>query len=329
MKIGIMSFAHMHAYSYAEGLVNLRGVNLTGISDKNEKRGKEAADRFGAIYYQSDKALLESDIVAVIVCSENVRHKEMVIQAARAKKHILCEKPLATTKEDALEMIRTCNEEGVKLMTAFPVRYSAPIQRLKSYVEEGCLGEILSVRTTNRGQNPGNWFIEEKDSGGGAILDHTVHMIDIMRWMIRSEIKEIYAEVDTLFTDIHIDDCGLLSIEFDNGIIASHDPSWSRNSSYLTWGDATIEIVGSKGRAYADAFGENLHFYSVKNKPYRHILFGKDMDSALIEDFIECIRHDREPSISGLDGLRAMEAALAAYESGMSHQPVNLYSTSN
>ncbi|WP_349408598.1 Gfo/Idh/MocA family oxidoreductase [Pseudalkalibacillus sp. SCS-8] len=324
MKFGIMSFAHMHAYSYADCLNQMPGVHLSGISDDDPARGEEAARKYDVPYYESDGALLATDVDAVIICSENVRHKEMVLQAAEANKHILCEKPIATSTDDAWEMIEACKKAGVKLMTAFPVRYSTPIQKLKTYVEEGHLGTILSMRTTNRGQNPGGWFIETEKSGGGAVLDHTVHMIDIMRWLMNSDVSKVYAEVDTLFTDKPIDDCGLMTLAFENGVLASHDPSWSKNPAYPTWGDATIEVVGTKGRAYADAFGETLHFYSSKDEAYRHVLFGKDMDYGLLEDFVKCVKEDLEPSVTGLDGLRAMEVALAAYESGRSHQEITI-----
>ncbi|MFI8687563.1 Gfo/Idh/MocA family protein [Rossellomorea sp. NPDC077527] len=324
MKIGMMSFAHMHAYSYADSLMKMSNVEIVGIYDDNEERGKKAADTYKTAYFSDQDALLASEIDAVIICSENNRHKEMTLKAAQAKKHILCEKPIATTVEDAKEMISVCEEEGVLLQTAFPVRFSAPILQLKKMIDDGELGEIVAFRTTNRGQNPGGWFIDEEQSGGGAVLDHTVHMVDIMRWYLGEEITEVHAYVDSYFHSIDIDDAGILTMEFGNGVIASHDASWSRFSEYPMWGDVTIEVIGTNRTVKADAFKEHFRLYTNDQKSLSHVFHGNDMDYGLIKDFIDCIEKKREPTITGFDGLKALEVALAAYKSSQERKTVRL-----
>lgn len=324
MKIGIMSFAHMHAYSYVEGIARLPQVELVGIFDDDVERGKAAAEKYGTIYYNDQEAFLAADIDAVIVCSENSRHKEMVLNAARAKKHILCEKPIATNVEDAKEMIQACEDAGVILQVAYPVRFSTPIAELKEIVETGELGDIVAFRTTNRGLNPGGWFIDKELSGGGAVLDHTVHMVDIMRWYLGKEITKVSAYVDSYFHDIDVDDAGLLTFEFENGVIASHDASWSRFSEYPTWGDATIEIIGTKQSIRVDAFGEKLRVFGSANKSLEYVVFGTDMDFSLMRDFVDCVEKGRAPSITGFDGLKSLEVALAAYESNKLKRPIEL-----
>jgi predicted dehydrogenase len=317
MKIGMMSFAHMHAYSYADCLQNLENVELVGIFDDDRSRGMEAASKYHTSYYDDQQLFLELEMDAVIICSENVRHKEMVINAAKAGKHILCEKPIATTVEDAKEMIAVCEENGVILQIAFPVRFSPAIQQVKQLIDDGELGEIIAFRSTNRGQNPGGWFINREQSGGGAVLDHTVHMIDIMRWYLGKEIVNVDAFVDSFFHEGTIDDAGLLTIEFENGVIASHDASWSRSSVYPTWGDATIEVIGTKRTIKADGFGEYFRMYTNDSNPLTHVFYGSDMDAGLIKDFVDCVTQDRAPSITGYDGLKALETALDAYESAI------------
>ncbi|GGA79544.1 Gfo/Idh/MocA family protein [Ornithinibacillus halotolerans] len=324
MKIGIMSFAHMHAYSYADCLRQLSNVELVGIFDDDATRGEEAATTYGTTYYRDQAEFLRAEMDAVIICSENNRHKEMVLAAAKAKKHILCEKPIATNVRDAEEMIKVCEENGVILQIAFPVRFSRPIQRLKEFIANGELGEIVAFRTTNRGQNPGGWFIDPDQSGGGAVLDHTVHMVDIMRWYLGKEVSEVYAIVDSYFHNIDIDDAGILTLEFENGVIASHDASWSRFSTSPTWGDVTIEVVGTKQTVKVDANQEHLRLYSDKENAITHEFFGNNMDFGLIQDFVQCVEQGREPSITGYDGLKAMEVALAAYESSKREAPVSL-----
>lgn len=315
MKIGIMSFAHMHAHSYAVGIAKLPNVELVGIFDDDVERGKAAAKKYDTVHYADQAAFLAAEMDAVIVCSENSRHKEMVLKAAKAKKHILCEKPIATNVADAKEMIAACEMADVVLQIAYPVRFSTPILELKELIDAGVLGEIIAFRTTNRGLNPGGWFIDKAQSGGGAVFDHTVHMVDIMRWYLGKEITGVSALVDSYFHDIDIDDAGLLTFEFENGVIASHDASWSRFSEYPTWGDATIEVIGTKQTVRVDAFGEKLRVFGSSSKSLEYVAFGTDMDFSLIRDFVECVETGRKPSITGFDGLKSLEVALAAYES--------------
>lgn len=314
----------MHAFSYADSLIKLPNAELVGIFDDDTNRGKKAAEQYHTKYFDDQDTFLATEMDAVIICSENNRHKEMVLNAAQAKKHILCEKPIATTIEDAEEMIQVCNEYKVILQIAFPVRFSSPIAQLKKMIDNGDLGEIVAFRTTNRGQNPGDWFIDKEQSGGGAVLDHTVHMVDIMRWYLGKEITEVHGIVDSYFHDIDIDDAGILTLEFENGVIATHDASWSKFSAYPMWGDATIEVIGTKQTVKADAFKEHFRMYASGAKSLSHVFYGNDMDFGLIQDFIACVEEGRTPSITGYDGLKALEAALAAYESSKKKSPVYL-----
>ncbi len=325
IKVGMMSYAHMHAYSYSNSLEKLPDAALVSIYDDNESRGTEAAVTYNASYYKDIDTFLQSDLDAVIICSENARHKELVEKAAEAKLPILCEKPLSVSVEDAESMIEVCKKHGVILQTAFPVRFADSIQKMKRQLDEGAFGDIIAIRSTNRGQNPGGWFTDPVLSGGGAVLDHTVHMVDIMRWFLGSEIKEVYSLVgQQFFSEEKTDDAGLLMLEFENGVIASHDTSWSRFSDYPAWGDAAIEIIGTKKRATADAFGHRVDHFRKEGKPvltYRY--GGNDIDFLLIRDFIQTVKEGKEPFITGYDGLKAMEAALKAYESAAKLAPVS------
>ncbi|MGG4452405.1 Gfo/Idh/MocA family protein [Brevibacillus porteri] len=323
MKLGIISVAHMHAYSYANAVAKLDGVQLVGVADEDEMRGKVAAEKFGVPFFTDYHELLATDIDAVIVTSENAKHQEHTLAAARAGKHILCEKPLATTAEAAQEMIDFCREQGVILQTAFPVRFHPAVVRAKQLVEQGKVGRIMAIRGTNRGQNPGGWFVDPEKSGGGAVIDHTVHVVDLMRWFMDSEVREVYAEVDSKFSDTPIDDCGILTMEFENGVFATLDCSWSRNKAFPTWGDVTMEIIGTEGTISLDAFSQKLDVYS-NEKGLKWVNWGDDMDSQLVKDFVTSVREKKAPSITGEDGLRAVEVALAAYQSAEQKQPVVL-----
>ncbi|WP_053365851.1 Gfo/Idh/MocA family protein [Bacillus sp. FJAT-27245] len=323
MKIGIISFAHMHAASYASVINGMEGATLAGIADDNEERGRTYSKTFGTTYYKNYHDLLEADIDAVIVTSENSLHHEHVIAAAKAGKHVLCEKPLATNLEDIEDMIRVCEDNQVLLGTAFPVRFNTPIQQAKKMIEEGVLGDILAMKGTNRGTNPGGWFVEEEISGGGAVLDHTVHVVDIMRWFTGAEIQEVYAEIGSVYTGQPIDDYGIITMEFSNGMFATLDCSWSRNDAYPTWGDVTMDIIGTNGTLKIDAFSQKVDLYT-NTEGLKWIGWGDDMDTGLIEDFVMSIKEGKPPLATGHSGLKAVEAALAAYQSFEEKKPVKL-----
>lgn len=325
VKIGIISFAHMHAYSYARALVSMPDVVLAGIADDDRERGTKAAEEFNTKYFESCEELLNSNIEGVIICSENSKHTELTISAAEHKKHVLCEKPIAANMDDAKKMIESCKKAGVKLEIAFPCRFHPAVARLRQIIKSKELGEIVAIRGTNHGQMPDGWFIDKEKSGGGAVFDHTVHVVDLMRWFLGKEITKVYAESGTLLHDVNIDDCGLLSLELGESLFATLDTSWSRPKSFPTWGDVTMEVVGTKGIGHLDMFAQKISVYEEGNLTHRYENWGSDSDLLLIEDFVNSLANGKEPLISGEDGLKAMEVALAAYQSIGSHKPVALF----
>lgn len=313
----------MHAYSYAHSVLNNPDATLVGIADEVQERGEDMAQQFGTVWYEDYNELLKTDVDAVIICSENSKHAEHAIAAAKAGKHILCEKPISTNVKDAKAMIEAANENNVKLMIAFPCRFHAVAQSMKERIASGEFGDIIAINGTNRGSNPDGWFVEPEFAGGGAVMDHTVHVVDVMRWfMPGAEVKEVYAEVDRKFHNIPSDDCGLLTFEFNNGVIASLDPSWSRSKSFPVWGDLTLEIVGTKGVARVDLYKENVTLHSDDTMKTTWENWGSNSDQALIDGFVKSVIEDLPVPVTGEDGLRAMEVALKAYESSKQLKPV-------
>lgn len=316
LRIGMISFAHIgHANSYAAGLQTIEGVEITGVFDDDTKRGQEAAKRFNTTFYPDYKQLLQQ-IDGVVISSENKKHYPLAIEAAKAKKHILVEKPITTDGVEARELIDLCAKQNLVLQTAFPVRENESVKQVKRQIESGDIGDIVAIAATNHGKMPGGWFIDNALSGGGAVLDHTVHVVDLMRWFLQSEVREVYAEADTLLHDIPVDDCGLLSMIFDNGVIATLDTSWSRPESFSTWGDVTMRIIGKKGAIHLDAFAQAGSLWeNGSTHSHKYVNWGDKSNTALVAEFIASIRENRQSSITGLDGLRAAEVAWSAYES--------------
>lgn len=322
MKIAIISFAHMHALSYASYINAHPEAELAGIWDADESRGREMASRFGTEFFADLEGLLATEVEAVVICSENSNHKEHVLQAAKHKKHILCEKPIATEVEDAQAMIDACEEHGVILQVAYPVRFVPAIQKVKKVIDAGGIGEVVAINATNHGQMPGGWFVDEELSGGGSATDHIVHIMDLVRWMLDDEASNVYAELDTRFYDIDVEDCGSVQIVMESGTILSIDPSWSRPKTFPSWGDVTMKIVGTEGTLLVDAYKQHSLLYSDSSGKIQMQPWADDMDDGLVNDFIDCVKSGREPSITGIDGLRTLEVVKAAYHSNELNQAV-------
>ena len=325
-RIGILGVAHGHAHSYAACLRAAPGVELVGIADDDEARADEFARQHGARPFTTPAALLAEGLDGAVICAANAHHRPLVELAACHTTAILCEKPIAATLEDAQAMIDACDTAGARLQIAFPVRFAPPIIQLRELLRGGSLGEIYALKTTNHGQMPGGWFVDKALSGGGAVLDHTVHVVDLLRWFFDAEVTEVYAEVGErlLHPDTPIDDAGLLSFTLSNGAYGTLDTSWSRPAAFPTWGDVTIEAVAERGWARCDAFAQQLQVYSNGAGKAQWVGWGGNMDAGLIGDFVAMIRENRPPSITGRDGMKALEVALAAYQSAASGEVVRL-----
>ena len=329
MKIGIMSLAHHHAEAYAYNLLGMPGVDLLGVADEDPARGQRFARDCSTSFFTSYTDLLEAKPDGVIICSENSRHRPLVEMAADRGVNVLCEKPIATTVEDALAEVEACKKAGVWLMTAFPMRFSAPLLEIKARLEASELGQVYCFNATNQGELPTKhraWFVDAELAGGGAIMDHTVHLVDIMRWLLQSEVAEVYAQSNRIFhaEEVQVETGALELITFQNGVFASIDASWSRPPYWPTWGGLTFEMVTERGAVVVDAFKQNLTVYSHDPKRPLWYYWGSDMNRAMLTDFVAAIRENRPPKVTGLDGLRAVEATSAAYLSVRTGQPVRL-----
>ncbi|HUN06210.1 MAG TPA: Gfo/Idh/MocA family oxidoreductase [Aggregatilineales bacterium] len=329
MRIGILSFAHLHAESYLGALLAMPDVTVVGIADDNAERGRYFAGQFGVTCFESYAALLAEKPDAVIVCSENANHRPLVEMAAAAGAHVLCEKPLATTVEDARAIVEVCQRHGVQLMTAFPMRFSAPAMEVKKLMASGGLGRIYGVNATNQGALPEfhqaenlpflkrDWFVDKALAGGGALADHIVHLADLLRWYLGEEVTEVYAASNTILHGgrVSVETGGLVMLTFQSGAFASLDCSWSKPAYYPTWGGLAMEVVAEGGLVTMDAFKQVMTVYSHSAGRPRYAWWGSDANAGMLREFIAACRENRTPAVTGADGLRAVEIVAAAYKS--------------
>lgn len=330
MRIGIMSFAHLHAEAYIGNLRHAPGVELLGFSDADPERGAHFAEVFNTRWYPSHEALLAEGPDGVIICSENARHRELVEMAAAAGVHMLCEKPIEVTLEDAEAMRDVCAANNVRFMTAFPTRFAPTALAAKAMIDNGDLGKLYAANGINHSEIPREhraWFAQKALAGGGAVMDHTVHLVDMFRWYFKSEIVEVYAEVGNPFYpgEIDVDSAGIVLLTFENGVFASIDCSWSRPTFYPRWGHAKVDLLGENGFFTLDMLAQHLTVYSKHTaRQPEWVGWGSDSNQHMINEFVASIRERREPSVTWNDGYQALRVALACYQSAESGQPVAL-----
>ncbi|MBU7005002.1 MAG: Gfo/Idh/MocA family oxidoreductase, partial [Theionarchaea archaeon] len=300
--------------SYASAFKRIRECKLVGVADPDSRRGREMATANSTKLMSVEELLADESISAVCIGSANARHREDVEIAAEAGKNIMVEKPIATRVEDAESMIAKCKKEGVFLQVAFVMRYSPIALEAKAAIDGGSVGEIQAISGTNHGSMPGGWFIDKDLSGGGAILDHTVHIADLMNWYLGSRAKRVFAlGGNRLYPGLGIDDSGFVLVQYD-GAVGSIDPSWSRPEGHPIWGDVRMRIFGSEGTLEIDGFNQNIGL-TRSGERLNLVGYGSDVDLYTCRDLIESSIEGREPRSTGKDGLAALEIALGAYES--------------
>jgi predicted dehydrogenase len=354
VRVAVLSFAHVHAATYIGLLRDRDDIELiTADPDAppgDPTRGRALAERLGAAYADSWEEIFALRPDAVVVTSENARHRHLVERAAAIGAHVLCEKLLATTEADARAMIDVCDRAGVGLMTAYPVRFSPAFTALRRALADGSLGALISVHGANNGSNPARsrpWFADPELAGGGALADHTVHVADLMDALLDGEqAAEVYAQANSILDDSgpapggpapggaipggaapDVETAGLVTIRYPSGVVTAVDASWSHPPDHPTWGGLAMTCVGEKAIVEFDAFPPLLGGFDSATGRDRWEAGGADLDAAMLDEFLDTVRTGRRPSPDGEAGLRTLRIVLAAYESLRTGQPAALPDT--
>ncbi|MHA1793385.1 MAG: Gfo/Idh/MocA family protein [Promethearchaeota archaeon] len=324
LKVGIASFAHIHAYSYASVLKAMNNAEIKGFCDMNKERSAKVRQLYNIKQYKScDDLIQDPDIDVILITTENKYHSEIAIKAMENNKHVFVEKPIAVSLEDAQAMVDASRKHGMKLIQCYPCRYHPSAINAKKVIDSGKIGEITSITATNHGCMPDHddpetrWFSIKDLAGGGAVMDHTTHAADLIFWLTGWIPDKVFGTAKTLFHDnIDVDDAGMVLIKFLNGRSASIDPSWNRPVAFPTWGDLTMIIYGSEMTIKIDMFNQNIDVHSNKNsKSTVWAPFGANIDKNMLKEYVSTILDDRDPPVTGNDGIKALKVALKAYES--------------
>jgi predicted dehydrogenase len=325
VRIGILGVAHLHVDAYV-GNVRSAGAVVAGTYDPDPQRARAWGARHDVPVHHDLDALLADGLDGVLVCSETVHHRALVERAAAAGCAVLCEKPLGTTHEDSARIVAACDEAGVTLMTAFPVRFHPAVQQLRALVTTGGLGELRAFSGTNQSVMPLHeraWFADPTLAGGGAMMDHVVHLADLFSWLTGGAPEQVYAVGNRVVHSdvVTVETSGLVMLTYAGGVYASIDCSWNRPLDYPSWGGIALTAVGDGGTVELDPMRQRLTQFGG-GRSYGWNPWGLDTNQLMIDEFVEAIEEQREPAVSGRDGLIATTAALAALESAAAGEPV-------
>lgn len=321
-RIAVLSAAHGHAAGYCQHLKRAGAevvlADPEGASGPCGPRGRELADELGVAYVDDYAAALADRCDGAVVCSENTRHRPLVELAVTQAIAVLCEKPLATTVEDALAMCGAAERSGAILSVAHPVRYAPSYRRLADLVADRSLGDLLSVVGINNGMLPRDraWFVDPQLSGGGAIVDHLVHCADLVDGLIGAVPAEVRAVANrTLAQDpsTEVETGGLVTVRYPSGAVATFDCSWSQPGGSPTWGGLTLDVIGTRGRTRIDPFSQHVAGYAG-GKP-QWLVFGADLDALMIRDFLRCVESGESLAVTAASALRVVRLLEAALQS--------------
>jgi len=336
LRVGLMSFAHLHAAGFASELHARPDVQLccadpdASTAPPQELRGAELTEQLGLPYVADYQQLFAWGPDAVVVCSETSKHRDLVELAAAAGVPVLCEKPMATTRQDAEAMINACAAAGVFLMVALPVRYSPTYIALREAVRAGHVGQILGASGTNNGWLPSGraWFTDLALSGGGALVDHTVHVADLLDDLLDSPAVRVHALTNQILhadrPEVATETAGLVSITYADGTIATIDCSWSQPAHTPTWGGVTLEVVGTEGTVRIDPYATRIGGFDELARREMWLPYGATPKARLIDGFLSALRTGTVPQPDGWAGLRLVQIVTAAQESARTGRPVDL-----
>jgi len=340
IKVGIIGsqfVSHIHALS----LKRCPEAELFAVASPTKDHARDFAAKHEIPHHFTDykNLLAMPEVDMVVVGVPNDAHCDITLDAASAGKHIVMEKPLCLNLNEADRMIAACHKAKVKLMYAEELCFTPKYVRLKQLLDSGALGVPTLVKQSEKHDGPhAPHFWDVNRSGGGVTMDMGCHAIEFFRWMLgRPPIKSVYAQMDTLVHKDKTDgdDNALIILEFANGAVALAEESWTKMGGM----DDRAEVHGSKGVAYADLHhGNAIETYSAEGYDYAVEKAGstKGWSFTIYEEewnygfpqemahFVDCVRNDKKPLVTGEDGRAVLEAIFAAYESARTGQKVQL-----
>jgi UDP-N-acetyl-2-amino-2-deoxyglucuronate dehydrogenase len=313
---------------HAQSIHQIRGANLVAVCDILDHRGEEFSKNYGGSVYKDYRHILDrNDIDIVSICVPSGLHSCVGQQAALSGKHVLVEKPISLTLDDADDLINTCDRMGVTLGVVLQNRFNPPMVDLRSVVNQGKMGKLLLGNATVRWYRPqsyyedgwhGTWAMD-----GGALMNQCIHHIDALQWFM-GDVERVYAYTATLAHDIETEDTGVAIIRFKSGSLGVIEGSTITYPENL---EGSISLFGEKGSVKVGGTALNRKiFWKIEGEieKEKDMLTREAMDppsvygyshKAQIEEMVASVREKRMPATSGIEARKSLELVLAIYQS--------------
>lgn len=321
--------------NHATAVKNVADTTLYAVCDVDAKTAEAAARDFGAekVYTDYRELLRDPQVDVVSICTPSGMHGEMVMAAARAGKHILCEKPIEVTREKMDEMIACVRECGVKMGCVYQLRYAPGPTAVKQYVEKNDLGKLLFGRVYAQNYRSADyyksatWRATWDLDGGGCLMNQGVHALDLLR-SVMGDVTRVTACCKTLSHEIDVEDTAVAIAEFASGavanIVASTAAAPAQNRISLHFEKGTIEYYDKECRgAFLDDTLPPLDFKVecvIEGKENKAI--DTEAHTPLVQDLADAIRDGREPAIPPEEGRKSVDLILDIYESSRTGNPI-------
>ena len=268
--IAMLSFAHVHAESYAKQVLEQPDAKLVAIWDEERERGREFAEKFNVPFEPDlDKVLNMPEVDAVVVNTPTSMHPEVIIASCQAKKHVFTEKALAITVKDADRIVEAVRSSGIKFMISLPSRCRPENLFVKKVIEEKLIGDITLARlrvahsaALDYWWKPGNWFRDPVRAGGGAFIDLGCHTLDLALWFLGRP-RSVTARLTNFLGKYEVDDNSVALVEFRNKALGILDVSWVHRS-----GSNPVELYGTEGSLVINSVNQGISITSTKLLPY-------------------------------------------------------------
>jgi predicted dehydrogenase len=342
LNIGIIGCGKITQVRHAPEYQENPNCVLTAYYDGIPERAKALADQYGGKAYDSMDALLSSGVDAVSVCVANVDHASVTIKALNAGKHVLCEKPMATTIEDCEAMVAAAKRNGKYLMIGHNQRFALAHQKARDLILSGEIGKPLSFHTTFGHPGPegwtglaNSWFFDKKQAAFGALADLGIHKADIIHYLLGEPVVEVTAAAGTLhkkFPDgspISVEDNALCLMKTKSGALGQLHVSWT----FYGQEDNSTRIYGTEGtlRLYDDPVyslilegrnGEVTRYQLDLMASNKDQTTGGRKNTGVIDAFVESVLNDKIPPVDGMEAIKAMRVIFAADLSAKEHKTI-------
>lgn len=326
----ILGTGRFAASRAAPALAKAQDCRAAAVISRDRGRAEEFAAEHDipAAYGDLQAALSDPDIEAVWVATPHALHREHVLACARAGRHILCEKPLATSVADAKAMLSACQQAGARLGTGFHLRHHPFHVEARRLVQDGSLGQIMTAEaewslTPRPDSSSADWRWDPEQSGGGIFTGTGVHAVDLLRFVLGAEIRSVGAYADRVPASGAVDRSVTCLLDFHSGAQAvvrcCRGVKSPANELALQGTEGSLRVRHSleeQARGTIEAEGTEVRISGLPA--------GTDLYASQLDAFASAVREKRDPDASGLDGLRATEVTAAVYEAAASGRTIKL-----